>query len=111
MEVTAPVTSPPPTAGNPPAAPSAPVVGSATVAWTPPTQNEDGSSLTDLAGYRIYYGTNSGNLNLVVDVDNPGLTRYVIENLAGGTWYFGIRAYTSRRTESVMSTIVSKTIR
>ncbi len=35
--------------------------GTATLSWTPPTQNTDGSPLTDLAGYRVYWGTSSGN--------------------------------------------------
>ena len=35
--------------------------GDATLAWDPPTTNADGSPLTDLAGYKIYYVTTSGN--------------------------------------------------
>jgi hypothetical protein len=34
---------------------------STTLSWTAPTQNDDGSTLTDLAGYRIYWGTTSGS--------------------------------------------------
>ena len=30
--------------------------GSATLSWTPPTQNSDGSALTNLSGYSIYWG-------------------------------------------------------
>jgi hypothetical protein len=33
----------------------------ATLTWDAPTTNADGTPLTDLAGYRIYYGTTSGN--------------------------------------------------
>jgi len=29
----------------------------ATVSWIPPTTNTDGTALTDLAGYKVYYGT------------------------------------------------------
>ena len=32
-------------------------LGSMSLSWTPPTQNTDGSALTDLAGYKLYYGT------------------------------------------------------
>ena len=32
-------------------------LGSATLSWTAPTQNTDGSPPTNLAGYRIYWGT------------------------------------------------------
>lgn len=83
--------------------------GNATVSWTAPTANTDGSALTDLAGYRIYYGTNSNALNEVVPVSN-GVTTYVVEGLTSGTWYFAVRAYTATGAESALSNIASKTI-
>ena len=46
--------------------------GSATLSWMPPTENADGSALTDLAGYRIYYGRNPNTLN---PVDRPEQSR------------------------------------
>jgi hypothetical protein len=84
--------------------------GSATLSWVPPTENEDGTALQNLAGYRIYYGTSANSLNTVITLNNAGLTRYVVENLGQGTWYFGIRAFTSTGTESAMSGVASKTI-
>ncbi|HKU15633.1 MAG TPA: putative Ig domain-containing protein [Steroidobacteraceae bacterium] len=85
--------------------------GSATLSWTPPTLNTDGSTLTNLAGYRIYYGTSSGALNRTVQVANPGLSRYVVENLtAATTWYFSVRAYSSSGQESSGSNVASKRI-
>jgi len=48
--------------------------GSATVNWTPPTTNSDGSTLTNLAGYRIHYGTASNSLTQSAQVTNVGLT-------------------------------------
>ena len=62
--------------------------GSATLSWTPPTANTDGTALTDLAGYKIYWGTSAGNYPNSVVVDNPGLTSYVVEQLTPATWYF-----------------------
>ena len=44
--------------------------GSAVVDLTPPTQNTDGSALTDLAGMRVYYGTSASSLTQVLDL--PG---------------------------------------
>ncbi|HWW79179.1 MAG TPA: putative Ig domain-containing protein [Steroidobacteraceae bacterium] len=84
--------------------------GSATVNWTPPTSNSDGSSLTNLAGYRIHYGTASNSLTQSVQVANVGLTSYTLTNLTGGTWYFGVSAYTSSGQESALSNVVSKQI-
>jgi hypothetical protein len=84
--------------------------GSATLTWVAPTQNTDGSTLTNLAGYHIYYGTSAGNLNQSVLVSNSGLTTYVLSNLASGTWYFSINDYTTAGVESAISNVVSKSI-
>ena len=84
--------------------------GSATLSWTPPTRNTDGSTLTNLAGYRIYYGTSSGALNRTVQIANPGLSRYVVENLTAATWYFSVRSYSSSGQESTASNVASKQI-
>lgn len=84
--------------------------GTATISWVPPTQNTDGSPLTDLGGYRIYYGTSQTNLAQMVELDNPGLTSYVVQNLSPATWYFTMRAFRTNGTESEPSNIASKTI-
>jgi hypothetical protein len=85
--------------------------GSATLSWTPPTQNTNGTTLTNLAGYRIYYGTSPSTLTRTVTLNNAGLTRYVISDLSAATWYFSIRAYTSTGVESTNSNTVSKVVR
>ena len=84
--------------------------GSATVSWSAPTQNTDGSALTNLAGFNISYGTSATNLNQSVQIANPGLTTYALGNLAPGTWYFAVNAYTAAGAESAISSIASKTI-
>jgi len=84
--------------------------GGATLSWTPPTQNTDGTSLSNLAGYRISYGTNASAMTGTIQVSNPGVSSYVISNLSPGTYYFAVRAYTSNGTESGNSNVQSKTI-
>ena len=84
--------------------------GTADVSWTPPTTNTDGSTLTDLAGYNIYYGTSPNALTQEVQVSTIGVTNYVISGLTSGTWYFAVTAYTSTGTESSLSNVASKTI-
>jgi len=84
--------------------------GSATVTWTPPALNTDGSALTNLAGYTINYGTSSSNLSSEVKVSTTGVTSYVIDNLPAGTYYFGVTAYSSSGQTSSVSNVVSKTI-
>ena len=85
-------------------------LGSATLSWLPPTENADGTVLTDLAGYRIYYGRRADMLDQVVTVSNPGLTRYVIENLSPATWYFSMSSVNSGGVESARSGTASKTV-
>jgi len=84
--------------------------GSATLSWQPPTENADGSPLTNLAGFVIRYGTQSDALTLVVKISNPGITTAMIENLAPATWYFTVSAYTSTGVESMPSAVGSKTV-
>jgi Fibronectin type III domain len=80
-------------------------VGTRSVAltWEPPTENNDGTPLTNLAGYRIRYGTQSGNYTSVVNLDNPGLATYVVAGLASGTYFFVISAYNQNGVESQLS--------
>lgn len=69
--------------------------GTATLSWAAPTQNTDGSSVTDLSGYVIAYGTSASALTQTVTVSNAATTSYTIQNLVAGTWYFAISAVES----------------
>lgn len=84
--------------------------GSATLSWTPPTQNSDGTSLTNLAGYEVHYGRSAGNLDQRVNLDNPSINRYVVENLSSGTWYFAVVSVNSVGVTSLLSNTSNKTI-
>ena len=86
------------------------VIGSAELYWSVPTLNEDGSPLTNLAGYKIRYGTTPGSLSQVVDVANPAVTSATIEGLAAGTWYFSVTSYTNNGVESAAAGPVYSTI-
>jgi ABC-type oligopeptide transport system substrate-binding subunit len=84
--------------------------GTATLSWQAPTTNTDGAALTDLSGYRIYYGMNPDDLTQTVQLTGLGLQTYVIDDLGTGTWYFAIKAVTTTGVESALSEVVSKTI-
>jgi hypothetical protein len=84
--------------------------GSATLSWTPPTTNSDGSPLTDLAGYRVYWGPALGNYPNSVTVLNPGLTSYVVTSLVPGTYFFVATAVNSSGGESIFSSPASKIV-
>ena len=109
--VDGPTSSTPPTtvAVNPPP-PVTTVNGVVTLDWQPPTENSDGSVLTNLAGYTVYYGTSPDNLSKSVKVGNPGLTAYSVTGLTSGTWYFAVTSYSSDGVESTRTSTVSTKI-
>lgn len=86
------------------------VVKSATLSWTPPTQNTDGTSLTNLAGYRIYYGASATALVQTIEIKNASMASYVVENLTAGKWFFAVTAFNADGKESAMSNVASKVI-
>jgi hypothetical protein len=84
--------------------------GSATLNWSPVTEDTNGVVLTDLAGYEVYYGTSASDMDINIELPNPTQTTYLVTNLAPGTWYFAVAAYTSGGTQGVLSNVASKTI-
>ncbi|HWQ90110.1 MAG TPA: fibronectin type III domain-containing protein [Clostridia bacterium] len=73
-----------------------------TLAW-------DLSTSTDVAGYRIYYGTSAGNYTEAVEVGNTN--QATIESLEAGTvYYFAATAVTSSGLESPFSEEVAYTV-
>jgi hypothetical protein len=84
--------------------------GGATLSWEAPTTNTNGTSLTDLAGYRIYYGTSPEQLSHALKIGTIGLQTYVIDDLEPGTWYFAVMAVAANGAESKLSNVVVKTI-
>jgi len=85
-------------------------LGSASVTWDIPNTNADGSILTDLAGFRVHYGTATQDYSLVADINDPAADSAVIENLDAGTWFFAVTAVDRNDNESAFSTEVSKVV-
>ncbi len=81
-----------------------------TIVWQAPTENTDGSALSNLGGYKIYYGETSGEYSSSIDIPNPGLTSYVVQNLPAGQYYFTMTSYNSAGLESAFSPEVSATL-
>jgi hypothetical protein len=78
-------------------------VGGVTLSWQAPTTNADGSALVDLKGYKVHYGSTSKSYSDTIQVSNPGLTTYMVENLKAGQYYFAVTAYNSAGQESSLS--------
>ncbi len=78
------------------------------LSWDAPATYVDGTLLTDLAGFKVYYGTSSGVYTQVTDVRN--VTSYSTGTLGPGTYYFAVTAYDSYGSESQFSNEISTTI-
>jgi hypothetical protein len=88
---------------------SATGTGSATLTWAAPTHNTDGSPVTGLVGYHIYYGTSQSDPSKSINVAATS-TSYVVEGLAPGTYYFTVVAYNTFGMDSSDSNVAVKTI-
>lgn len=84
-------------------------VGSATLSWIPPSQNTDGTALTNLSGFRIYYGTSAGALTQTISINNASVSTYIVDNLSAATWYFAVKAV-ANGVESDLSNVASKVV-
>jgi hypothetical protein len=86
--------------------------GSFLLSWVAPSTRADGSylPLTELEGYRVYYGTSANNLSVLVDLNDDSLTEYSVDTLPSGNYYFAVTAYDSNGVESGLSNILNKDV-
>ena len=84
-------------------------VRTAVLSWTAPTQNTDGSALTNLSGYKVYWGPTSRNYTQNASVSGATSTTYTA-TLTPGTWYFAVTALDSTGAESAKTNEVTKTV-
>jgi Fibronectin type III domain len=84
--------------------------GSATLNWTPVTQNTNGTLVVGLAGYEILFGSSANALTEKIVLSDPAATSYVVADLPPGTWYFSVAAFTADGTTGDFSNVAAKTI-
>jgi hypothetical protein len=74
--------------------------------WTPPSSNDDGSPLTDLAGYYVYMGNSPDTLipSFFTNADVPAISLLFP---AADVYYFGVTAVNVNGIESPMTAVVS----
>ncbi len=82
----------------------------ATLFWDAPLTWADGTPLSvdDIGGYKIYYGTSSGNYTDTLNVGK--VTTYPFSNISGGTYYITVTAYDLNGTESDYSNEIVKVL-
>jgi len=77
------------------------------LSWNAPTTNTDGTPLTDLAGYKIHYGTEPGAYTAAFAIGK--VTTYTFA-LPAGTYYFAVTSHDTLGSESALSNEVAKTV-
>ena len=97
-------------AAAPAPAPAPAPAGSTILSWNPPALNADGSPLTDLAAFKVYWGTTPGTYSQSTKISNAAARSYTVSGLTKGTWYFVVTALNSKGEESPYSNVWSKTV-
>lgn len=85
-------------------------LGKATLTWTLPTTNTNGTVLTDLAGFHVFFGKAAGTLDQEAIVGGATATTVDIPELLPGTWFFAVASTNAKGLDGPLSTVVSKTI-
>ncbi len=65
-----------------------------------PVHEHDGTALSDLAGYTVFYGMASRAYSASIKLSGAAASSVVIEGLAAGTWYFSIKSTNVSGVES-----------
>jgi len=82
------------------------------LSWTAPSEREDNQSmsLSDIAGYKIYYSTSKDNYNNSVNVNDSTAEGYTVKKLLSGTYYFVVTTLDTDGRESKYSTVFEVSI-
>ncbi|MCB0323049.1 MAG: hypothetical protein KDD69_05725 [Bdellovibrionales bacterium] len=78
------------------------LAGEVQIRWQGPTKNRDGSALTDLGGFKLYLGSQSGLYSQSIDVGkNESYT--LLHLVPGERYYLALTAYDTSGNESDFS--------
>ena len=82
------------------------------LSWTAPVEREDGTpiSMSEIAGYRVYYGTSEGNYPNKLDIADSYNMQATLSNLVSGTYYIVVTSYDMDGRESAFSEVVTKSV-
>jgi fibronectin type 3 domain-containing protein len=73
-----------------------------TLHWTAPSTRMDGSylSLSELSGYRLYYGESINDRNILIDIGDNSITEYTLTREQDSALYYTVTAYDTLGIES-----------
>lgn len=95
--------------GNAMAMISVAVNDSIKLTWQAPSRNLDGSAIDDLAGYRIYYGQQSGEYSDSILIQQPGARGHAL-TLPSGSYFFAMTALDAEGNESPYSNEIAQDV-
>jgi hypothetical protein len=84
-------------------------LGEISISWIAPQENVDGTTLTDLASYRIYYGTESRAYSNILNVANSAATSHVF-SAPPGDYYITMTALDADGNESAYANEIVRSI-
>ena len=82
------------------------------LSWFAPAEREDNTAiaLSEIAGYKIYYGSTQGQYPNSVTIDDGSATGHTFQNFTAGTYYFVVTTIDAEGRESQYSTEAAITI-
>ena len=88
----------------------APASGSITLRWVAPVTREDETpiQLSEIAGYRIYYGTSPGVYPVQLNINDGSIVQTTLNDMAPGNYYIVITTIDMDGRESSFSEMVAK---
>lgn len=84
--------------------------GDLELVWQTPTENDDSSPLTDLAGYTIYCWNAESHRTETIVINDPEQTSIELERLWPGTYQCAMSAVRTDGSQSALSNVVTRSI-
>jgi hypothetical protein len=82
--------------------------GAVSLNWAAPSERTDGTSLSlsEISGYKVYYGTSEGNYTNSISVNDGSATSAIVANLPVGTYYMVVTSRDNVGRESGYSGVI-----
>ena len=79
------------------------------LSWVAPAEREDNTpiSLSEIAGYKIYYGSTLGQYSNSVTINDGSATGHTFQNFTAETYYFVVTTLDTEGRESQFSTEIT----
>jgi len=83
-------------------------VADVSLSWVAPSEREDntGIDLSEIAGYKVYYGTTQGDYTSSIDINDHTAVGHTFNNFSAGTYYFVVTTFDTEGRESQYSSEV-----